>query len=459
MFLVLLMGWRGEVRAETITLSEDRVSGFGQVIDRGITPQTYNYAPSIMLDEGVYRMWWCGNFEPVSKPEDDKILYSTSMDGVSWTPAVKVLDSQKRPNQGRCACDPTVVKLNADYYMFYTTDNPEKMDGMSWSQTYLAWSAGSGSPAKFSYAFEGKPVIAMPAEFDRRQLFYGRGQSSVIWKDGRLIQFFSDMTEIDPETGDQRRVSVAESLDGGKTFRTIKTGIIKGVSSMDFKYVPEKKMYLAVGEKPQWQLRLFVFDEKFELVKELVLPSVINNGKRSNHNPGLLGDRYGNLVDEEMVTIYFASSGEVTELPSPSGPYNWKIYRMKIDLGKILSKTTPTPITGKCKRCPSDFECYSNGNEKRWFADGYVMEGFVAGGNCSGVAKPNYVGKENGDANCDGVVDGNDYSIWRKEYVDVSRGEVVVRNNWEADFTGVGGKCDGVVDGNDYSLWRARYQN
>jgi hypothetical protein len=87
------------------------------------------------------------------------------------------------------------------------------------------------------------------------------------------------------------------------------------------------------------------------------------------------------------------------------------------------------------------------------------MEGFsqTDSGKCSSVGKPTFKGKEKGDANCDGFIDGADYSIWRYEYVDVCGGEAVSRNSWEADFTGPDGKCDGIVDGADYSLWRANY--
>jgi glycogen synthase len=70
---------------------------------------------------------------------------------------------------------------------------------------------------------------------------------------------------------------------------------------------------------------------------------------------------------------------------------------------------------------------------------------------------PTFKGKENGDSNCDGIVNGADYSVWRREYIDISQRGDLVRNNWESDFTGPNGKCDGVVNGYDYSLWRRQY--
>jgi hypothetical protein len=90
---------------------------------------------------------------------------------------------------------------------------------------------------------------------------------------------------------------------------------------------------------------------------------------------------------------------------------------------------------------------------------GYVQGGFVAetGTTCGGVLKPAFMGKIGGDANCDGLISGADYSIWRREYIDISKTQSVQRNNWEADFTGINGTCDGLVSGYDYSLWRRAY--
>ena len=122
---------------------------------------------------------------------------------------------------------------------------------------------------------------------------------------------------------------------------------------------------------------------------------------------------------------------------------------------------TPTPVGG-CKECPSDFACYFNGNEYRWFVTGYVGNGFVpvGGVSCGGIPKPSFRGKRGADANCDGYADAYDYSIWRREYVDLGGGwqGMPPFPLWEADFTGpTGGKCDNKVGADDYSLWRREY--
>jgi len=133
--------------------------------------------------------------------------------------------------------------------------------------------------------------------------------------------------------------------------------------------------------------------------------------------------------------------------------------------GSVNPTNTPTSSPSSCKQCPSDFGCYRyvNGTatEYRWFVSGYVATNYnkVADQDCvnNSVVKPSFKGKENGDANCDGLINGSDYSIWRREYIDISGRNPVLSNTWEADFTGPAGRCEGFVDGYDYSLWRRQY--
>jgi hypothetical protein len=95
------------------------------------------------------------------------------------------------------------------------------------------------------------------------------------------------------------------------------------------------------------------------------------------------------------------------------------------------------------------------GTEYHWFVTGYVMDGFTASTdpNCGGVIKPAFLGKQKGDANCDGSIDVLDFSLWHKEFFDGNYG-AMAKNSWNADFTGANGVCDGKVDIYDFSLWQ-----
>jgi len=104
--------------------------------------------------------------------------------------------------------------------------------------------------------------------------------------------------------------------------------------------------------------------------------------------------------------------------------------------------------------CPREFSCYHWRGEYQWFATDWEMSGFERGEEeeCHrrGMSKPEYLGKERGDANCDGRTDGGDYSLWRKEAKD----QQPTRNSWQADFN-----QDGRVDDEDLRIWRREYND
>ncbi|HQI13236.1 MAG TPA: hypothetical protein PLU48_01460, partial [Candidatus Woesebacteria bacterium] len=68
---------------------------------------------------------------------------------------------------------------------------------------------------------------------------------------------------------------------------------------------------------------------------------------------------------------------------------------------------------------------------------------------CSG--KPN--AKASGDADCSGITNLVDYSIWREEYLSTQCGNhIMILPSWKADFN-----CDGLVTLADYDIWKNKY--
>jgi hypothetical protein len=132
--------------------------------------------------------------------------------------------------------------------------------------------------------------------------------------------------------------------------------------------------------------------------------------------------------------------------PTPTGLMNPTIT--------VRPEASPTLIpVGGAGSCPGQFNCYKMGSDYRWMASGYVMIGYTKVGDeeCLGRGnnKPEYLGKEKGDANCDGKADGADYSLWRKEAKDMMK----TQGKWEADFN-----QDGWVNDDDLRMWRRSYE-
>ena len=194
-------------------------------------------------------------------------------------------------------------------------------------------------------------------------------------------------------------------------------------------------------------------------------------------NLGCMHDGSGELA-ENVILVAEHSSGSKNEFnqnlvsqwePPKTGNYTVWCKSTDGQCAGLVSSTNATLSAGSvCKECPNDFHCYGPADDQTdlgyaWFATGYVMQGWVTqvpDDYCTdygGLVKPQWLGKGMGDANCDGKLDIGDVAIWRREFADISRGDKVYRQDWEADFTGTDGKCDGYVDLGDYSLWRAKF--
>lgn len=284
----------------------------------------YDYAPSVMRDgDGRFRMWWCG-MDPARVPEIiDVIYYAESWDGVGWTAPQKVIASAGPPHQGLWACDPSVVKAsNGYYYMFFTS---EQASCMCNNQVFLAW---SGDGINWSHVNEQRAVVPLVAPDGS----YGIGQSSVIFKDGQFVHLYTDTSS------GGHNIFAAASGNGGTVFTPLNGGrpVVEHMTAFDLKYIASRDLYLAVAEGPwtQWKLVLLVLDTGFrELARYEVAAEVLPNP--CNHNPALLGDAAGNLVESEIVPVYFGAGTMGTD-GCHSGHASWDIHVLDANLRAIL---------------------------------------------------------------------------------------------------------------------------
>lgn len=84
---------------------------------------TFLSGPSVMLENGIYKMWFTAPDLVVNgQPTDGKgnIGYATSTDGINWNVhPVPVLKAGEQSNRDSASiAEPDVVKIGATYYMF-----------------------------------------------------------------------------------------------------------------------------------------------------------------------------------------------------------------------------------------------------------------------------------------------------------------------------------------------------
>lgn len=160
------------------------------VVAAGGPGAPYNYGPTVMIDGGRSRMWWCSQYPNAGPPGDD-ILYgeAASVDGPfagqGGGAPLAVLSGNPGQFDGAHTCDPSVVKVNGTYYLYYTGAAGDHVlgnaIGLATSADGITWTRSPG------------PIVT-PSHDVHRDNLYGAGQPSVVYLDGWFYLMFTDTT-------------------------------------------------------------------------------------------------------------------------------------------------------------------------------------------------------------------------------------------------------------------------
>lgn len=164
----------------------------GGVVAAGGEDAVYNYAPSVMLDGSRTRMWWCSQYGSAAPPGDD-VLYADaqSLDGpfhgIGGGAPTAVFSGSPGHFDGVHTCDPSVLRVGASYYLYYTGAAGDHALG---NAVGLATSADG---VHWTRANNGNPILG-PSHDVHRDNVYGAGQPSVVFLDGWFYLMFTDTT-------------------------------------------------------------------------------------------------------------------------------------------------------------------------------------------------------------------------------------------------------------------------
>jgi hypothetical protein len=336
------------------TFSKVSSKYYGTVIN--MNPK-YSYAPTIMKDGNIYKMWFCGQGDSGY----DEIYYSTSNDSFNWSAPRSVLRASGGA-EGVHACDPSIVKVNNIFYMYYTSEKPGT--GGTGGSIFLAVSSDGINWFKNPANTNPQPVLACldPNPGD----YYGRGQSSVIFKDGVFYHYFTDITHT------TYGVYLATSRDAVHfTLANYGKPVFTGDIAVDVKYNPiEKYFFMVSGNIASKQYWYYSSDgikwpsTAYKIVERQAGSSIstgnllsddntatlasgfIDTLKPCNHNPGILSDPLGNLMSNNTVVYYGAGllSGD-----SCWNPTTWGIDAARVSI-TIASSSSPAIYKNKINK-------------------------------------------------------------------------------------------------------------
>ncbi|WP_414638521.1 beta-xylosidase [Actinophytocola sp.] len=152
----------------------------------------YDYAPSVLLDGGRYRMWWCSQLGVANPAGDDIVMAEArSMDGPFAGPdgkrATPIFSGRPGGFDAMHTCDPSVVRVDGVYYMYYTGAAGDHAHGnaigLAVSRDGRVWSRVN----------EGKPIVRSARHVSNGNT-YGAGQPSVLFLGDKFYLMFTDTT-------------------------------------------------------------------------------------------------------------------------------------------------------------------------------------------------------------------------------------------------------------------------
>lgn len=162
------------------------------VVAEGGAGAPYNYTPTLMREGEDNRMWWCSQYE-TSSPAGDDILYAVDdgemerFAGPDGGIPQAVFSGSGDGFDGVHTCDPSVVKVDDMYYLYYTgadhAGDYANSIGLATSDDGITWTREHG----------GEPIVD-PAMDTQRSNTYGAGQPTVTYVDGWFYLMFTDTT-------------------------------------------------------------------------------------------------------------------------------------------------------------------------------------------------------------------------------------------------------------------------
>jgi len=175
----------------------------GSVLERTMPDrkgENYDYAPTVMREDGIYKMWWLGRTPSLTSMgyQEDSVRYSTSSDGYNWSKSKLVLKpvAKQSGQPGFHVGNPSVIKVNNIYHMYFSNGTGGvTSDGRGIAANNVGYATSTNGE---DWKYNGNIVTAFIDDaFPRDDSNidpYGAGLPSVVFKDGFYYMMYNDTT-------------------------------------------------------------------------------------------------------------------------------------------------------------------------------------------------------------------------------------------------------------------------
>lgn len=313
----------------------------------------YDYAPALMSESGSTKMWWCGNLPGVS---GDQILYLENLapgEEAHYEQVDKRIKDVFGPsgNKGKFdsehTCDPSVIHVGGQYYMYYGGIDVLKKRQLKLPNPTAIGVAVSNDGIHWMRANEDVPILTVVEATTSKHNTYGVGQPAAVYVSPYYYLLFTDTTASIVNSNIGANLFVVRSKDplfstfeeltqegfrsaaGGKVERNFR--IVDGFSA-EMIFVETWDLFMIAVNRRSDETSLYFFDNSFHPVGNQV--SIRN---KWSEGPGILRDELGHVRP--------GSNGVVNlEIVSPVGdrknPGSWDLYSTLVELERVEKPLT-----------------------------------------------------------------------------------------------------------------------
>jgi len=259
----------------------------------------HDYGPSIINDDGKWRMWWCAS--PSQGGAWDSIWYAVSDDGLNWSCPKEVIKVSANGLDKSAVCDPSVVKVGGSYYLYFTAINTD----VDWSnRVFLATASDPDGPwTKYPDNNNPLPILEDPACDGGNPNDYCVGQSTVLFHEGLFYHWYTDSGQGAGSPPSPLVTMLATSVDG-VNYQVENGGLpVFDHADTDVKYhQPSGQFFMVYGNVDDNKLYWTVSGDGVEWLSHSDSRTIdVNLAFGQNHNPGLAGDALGHTGNTTFV--------------------------------------------------------------------------------------------------------------------------------------------------------------
>ncbi len=307
---------------------------FNLMVDARPDAFQYAYAPSMILKQGVYHVFFCsgGNIFPAL----DYVRYVKSTDGVHWSIPIIMLKAAGQNGLGLGACDPNVVLFQGFYYMFYSSSEMTG-PGPDDHQTVIAVARSVNIDGPYLiYTQRGTwedepndPQILIHPFVKRNQdpIGYGAGQQTVVALNGKLLMWYAD-DSTNPGSGLNYMLQSTDAVTWTPSLGALTT--LPDATSVDVKYDAARNQFVMTRIVNQhsgisWLARSFSSDGISWGPMQVLIAE--NQFPNFAHNVGALGDETGNTLPSPTLVAF----GAPYDLANNVSLAKWNLYGVLVD--------------------------------------------------------------------------------------------------------------------------------